>query len=278
MQTKMAYERLLSSPEGGMLDQVLLDDSDNVFDDDSDLDDKETVHEGSDSIESRIMPTVGENARKAPSSHLLFSLPAEAKEMILTLVEATHWLAREYAERSGRMIGRNTAAKRTGSLENVEFVQEESDEGEYFEGLMRQGAEEYGDSDENDAPTEGGRGTGTAGHRNPDNVNAFEGSIQLPQLYSRKNKERCLDFYVFVQRRYSQDVGTINRLVASDDTPWTQFPEVSTPIRSAMDTTTSAHALFDQRVDWDNRNTRDSSDIALDWTMDTTALKSHHEP
>jgi len=148
------------------------------------LDKKQQPQQSPDKMETAFV-----EAREMVRARLMeFCPPAEAKEKMRILVEATRRQAREYAEKNGRTIGKNAPAKRTGSLKDVEFVQEESDEeGEYFEDLMRQGAEEYGDSDENDEPTEGGRGTGTAGHRNPNNVNASEGSIQLPQLYSRKN-------------------------------------------------------------------------------------------
>jgi hypothetical protein len=48
VKAKMAYEKFLSSAEGDLLDQELLDDSDDGSDDNSDLDDRETVHEGND--------------------------------------------------------------------------------------------------------------------------------------------------------------------------------------------------------------------------------------
>ncbi|KAF9110280.1 hypothetical protein BGX27_006577 [Mortierella sp. AM989] len=78
----------------------------------------------------------------------------------------------------------------------VEFIpevdSEDGEEGEYFEDLLKEGVKEYGDSEEEGSY----KPTRATGHRDPSNVNASEGSIQLPQLvsipphYRRRNSSR----------------------------------------------------------------------------------------
>ncbi|KAF9355033.1 hypothetical protein BGX26_007063 [Mortierella sp. AD094] len=73
-------------------------------------------------------------------------------------------------------------------LRDVEFIPvDDSDDdedgaksGKYFEEMLREGAKEYGDSDEGESHNT----SGSAGHKNPRNVNASGNSIQLPQLVS----------------------------------------------------------------------------------------------
>lgn len=128
-------------------------------------------------------------ARELVRACLADSVPALAKEKMEILIEATRRLALERAKKSDQVVDQKAVAGRSDSLEDVEFVQADSDEegesSEYFNQLMKQGAQEYGDSDEDDE--EGHRAAITAGHRNPDNVNASEESILLPQLFSREN-------------------------------------------------------------------------------------------
>ncbi|KAI8346470.1 hypothetical protein B0O80DRAFT_469152 [Mortierella sp. GBAus27b] len=110
--------------------------------------------------------------------------PAEAKEKMKILGDATLRLALEYTEKTARIANKNVAAGRTDSQRDVVYVQAESDDGEssdFFDQLMKEGTKEYGDDD--DGPKgKGGRAESLAGHRNPDNVNASEDSIMLPQL------------------------------------------------------------------------------------------------
>ncbi|KAF9209123.1 hypothetical protein BGZ49_006239 [Haplosporangium sp. Z 27] len=75
-------------------------------------------------------------------------------------------------------------------LREVEFIplddsdsddEDNSESGEYFANLIKEGEKEYGDS--GDETTNQGQ-TGSTGHNDPKNVNASGDSIQLPQLVS----------------------------------------------------------------------------------------------
>jgi hypothetical protein len=110
--------------------------------------------------------------------------PAERNEKMKILTDAVLRLALEYTEKTARIANKNVAAGRTDSQRDVVYVQAESDDGEssdYFDQLMKEGAKEYGDEDVGPRG-KGSRGASLAGYRNPDNVNASEGSIMLPQL------------------------------------------------------------------------------------------------
>ncbi|KAF9183816.1 long-chain fatty acid-CoA ligase [Haplosporangium sp. Z 11] len=82
---------------------------------------------------------------------------------------------------NGMVQRKSNDAKTTRSAQEVVYVHaddsedEDDEKDEYFETLMRQGAKEYDDSDDEAKNL-------VAGHRNPDNVNSSDGSLQLPQL------------------------------------------------------------------------------------------------
>ncbi|KAF9574262.1 hypothetical protein EC968_007031 [Mortierella alpina] len=73
---------------------------------------------------------------------------------------------------------------RIAPLRDVQFIHadDSEEEGAYFDDLMKQGAAEYEDSDQDDAEDGRDNKQGVSGHNDPGNVNSSEGSITLPQL------------------------------------------------------------------------------------------------
>ncbi|KAF9283557.1 hypothetical protein BGZ68_005271 [Mortierella alpina] len=67
-------------------------------------------------------------------------------------------------------------------LRDVQFIHaddSEEEDGAYFDDLMKQGAAEYGDSDQDDTEDGSGSKHGISGHNDPGNVNSSENAITL---------------------------------------------------------------------------------------------------